>query len=97
VELTALNELTQAEIIARGNEAKRLKENLVLNEAFNDILQNITEAFLDSHAGDDNVLNLHRQAVAVKAVRGTLARYIDNMAMEVENNKLDKLNGEKNG
>lgn len=88
--------MSKERVIARGNEAKALLENDTLSEAFEDILQNIMEQFLDSHNGEE-ATNLHMQAVAVKSVRGTLQRYLGTAKVELYNQKLDEENRLKNG
>jgi len=81
---------TRGEIIARGNAARDLQENEVLSLAFEDVLQNISEGFLSARTSSEEVLDLHRQAIAVKAVRGTLQRYIDSAQVEEHNKRIDE-------
>jgi hypothetical protein len=86
------NEPTRGEIIARGAQAKNLMDNTLLSEAFETVLYNIQTGFLDSRAGDAEVLDLHKQAIAVKSVRGMIQGYISDAQMEEENKRIDEEN-----
>jgi hypothetical protein len=95
VEFTALTNddtdtLSKKEVLARGLEAEALLTNSVLSLAFDDMLQNIMERFLDSHSEEEVIYDLHTQAVAIKSVRGTLTRYLNDMKVQMENARLDK-------
>ena len=51
-----MNETKRGEAIARGIEAKALKENPTLDYAFNDILEGLFFKLLDSQLTDEAVL-----------------------------------------
>jgi hypothetical protein len=95
VELTALTNddtdtLSKEEVLARGLEAEALLTNPVLSKVFDDMLQNIMERFLDSHQEKEVLHDLHTHAIAIKSVRGTLTRYLNDMKVQMENTRLDK-------
>lgn len=73
---------TQAQIIDRGVHSTQLLKSETLNAALDDMLRKTYEAFLSSQTDADVLVELHTQAVAIKALRGTLKRYEDDGKME---------------
>ncbi len=81
---------TRGEIIARGAGAKALIENPVLTAAFDQMFKNLFKGFLDGQKTTEQVLELHRQAISIKAARGLLKGYIEDAQLEEINKKLDE-------
>ena len=80
---------TRAETISRGAQAKALKDNDVLLEAFDSVLTSLWEGFLQPNTTEEFAVSIHRQALAVQAVRTTLQSFIDEASVEEANQKLD--------
>ena len=78
------------DIINRGAAARQLLESETLNAAFDDQLQNLWESFISSQQTDEQILELHRQAIAIKACRGNLHRYVEDEKIEIANKKIDE-------
>ena len=85
-----MDEAKRGEVIAQGHEAKALLEDPTLGAAFDDMLQNLFERFLASQGSDQEILDLHRQAIAIKGVRGTLHRYVGDAQFEETNKQFDE-------
>lgn len=77
-----MQDLDQTKIITRGSHASELLKSETLNQALDDMLWNIYGAFLNSQTDADALMDLHRQAVSIKNLRGTLQRYDEDGKVE---------------
>jgi len=88
-------EAERAEIISRGYSAKALVENELLSFIFEGMLKDLWEKSLDSHTTDEAVLDVHKQAVAIKQVRGRLQHLINDAKLEEQNKKQEEDDGKR--
>ena len=79
----------QQRIISQGRDAAELLKNDVLCTALDDMLTSIFGRFLSSQTDADVLVDLHKEAMAVKLLRGTLMAYTENGRHEEHNREVD--------